>query len=112
MFSLQREPRAQDDVTYEDGDGADRHQSAGSALGGPKAPSPSAKQEDGSLNFASSPSRGPSSDHQNSPKMPETAFDQEPEGPEQADDHEDFAEEAHFWRNQEQQYRRGPEWTP
>ena len=43
--------------------------------------------------------------------MPETAFDQEPEGPEQADGHGDFAEEAYFWRNQGQQYRRGPEWT-
>ena len=30
---------------------------------------------------------------------------------EQADDHEDFTEEAHFWRNREQQYRRGPKWT-
>ena len=45
--------------------------------------------------------------------MPETAFDQEPEGLDhEGFDHEDFAEEAHFWRNQEQQYRRGPDWTP
>ena len=55
----------------------------------------------------------PSSDHQESPEMPETAFDHHQlDGSEQADGHDDYAEEAHFWRNQEHQYRQDPEWTP
>ena len=111
-FSLQCDPQAQVDANFEAMQEAHRHQGAEPAPEGPRTPSPSAEEGEESDGFMSSPSRVPSSDYQESPEMPETAFDHQLDGSEQADGREDYAEEAHFWRNQEQQYQQDPEWTP
>ena len=111
-FSLQCDPQAQVDANFEAMQEAHRHQDAEPAPEGLRTPSPSAEEGEESDGFMSSPSRVPSDDYQESPEKPETAFDHQFDGSEQADGREDYAEEAHFWEEQEQQYQPDPEWTP
>ena len=74
-FSLQCDPQAQVDANFEAMQEAHRHQGPEPPREGPRAPSPPAEDGEESDGFMSNPSRAPSSDYQESPELPETAFD-------------------------------------